>query len=142
MAKIGTMELFVFLIVAFFAIGPERLPKAARILGRALGRLKKEYTSAKNELLGGVDEFKSVGDDLKSVKKTFQQAMTDAEHGVSKQGDEIQKKIAGRKTKAKATVTDEAATPASETESETPKPAEAERRNDAPAQTASENEKQ
>ena len=41
MAKIGTMELLVFLIVAFVAIGPERMPKAAKALGRALGQLKK-----------------------------------------------------------------------------------------------------
>ena len=35
MAKIGSMELIVILIVAMLAIGPERMPKAARTLGKA-----------------------------------------------------------------------------------------------------------
>ena len=41
MAKIGSMELIVILIVAMLAIGPERMPKAARTLGKAVGSFKK-----------------------------------------------------------------------------------------------------
>lgn len=40
MAKIGSMELIVILIVAMLAIGPERLPKAARTLARRSARSK------------------------------------------------------------------------------------------------------
>ena len=41
MAKIGSMELIVILIVAMLAIGPERMPKAARTLGKTLGSFRK-----------------------------------------------------------------------------------------------------
>lgn len=48
MAKIGSMELIVILIVAMLAIGPERLPKAARTLGKA-GRLVQKIHERRDE---------------------------------------------------------------------------------------------
>ena len=50
MAKIGSMELIVILIVAMLAIGPERLPKAARTLGKAVGSFKKYMNDATSDL--------------------------------------------------------------------------------------------
>ena len=100
MAKIGTLELFVVILIAFFAIGPERLPKAARMLGSAMGKLKKEYNAAKKELLDGTEEFKSIGDELKSVKKTFATSMSDAEHRINRQGQDIKNKLTDKKNDA------------------------------------------
>ena len=50
MAKIGTMELLVILLVALFAIGPERLPKAARALGKAVRDCRRYMDEASLEL--------------------------------------------------------------------------------------------
>ena len=102
MAKIGTMELLVFLIVAFFAIGPERMPKAAKALGRALGQLKKEMNSARDEILGGTDELKSIGDDLNDVKKSLQKTVTDAGQDMNEKEKQIQEKLSGTKRKRTA----------------------------------------
>ncbi len=66
MAKIGTMELIVILIVALFAIGPERLPRAARVLGRSLRDFRKymnEATSELREASAARDEVKAEIDD-------------------------------------------------------------------------------
>jgi len=46
MAKIGSMELIVILIVAMLAIGPERMPKVARKFGRMLRQFKKMMNDA------------------------------------------------------------------------------------------------
>ena len=64
MAKIGGMELLVILIVALFAIGPERLPKVARTLGRSLRAFKKSMGEATSELREVSDGFKEVTDEL------------------------------------------------------------------------------
>ncbi len=65
MAKIGTMELVVILLVALFAIGPERLPKAARALGRAVRDCRKYMDEAGREL-------KQTEQDLSQVKNEVQ----------------------------------------------------------------------
>ncbi len=65
MAKIGTMELVVILLVALFAIGPERLPKAARALGRAVHDCRKYMDEAGREL-------KQTEQDLSQVKNEVQ----------------------------------------------------------------------
>ena len=49
MAKIGSMELIVILIVAFLAIGPERMPKVARKFGRMLRSFRKMMNDASDE---------------------------------------------------------------------------------------------
>ena len=105
MAKIGTMELLVFLIVAFFAIGPERMPKAAKALGRALGQLKKEMNSARDEILGRTNELKSIGDDLNGVKKSLQNAVTDAGQDMNEKEKQIQEKLSGTKKKKNSKTT-------------------------------------
>ena len=71
MAKIGSMELIVILIVALFAIGPERLPKAARVLGRAVGSFKKYMNEATSELREVSEEFKDVTNEIASAQKTM-----------------------------------------------------------------------
>ena len=79
MAKIGSMELIVILIVALFAIGPERLPKAARVLGRAVGSFKKYMNEATSELREVSEEFKDVTNEIASAQKTMKDAFLDAE---------------------------------------------------------------
>ncbi|MBI1362650.1 MAG: twin-arginine translocase subunit TatB [Proteobacteria bacterium] len=54
MFDIGLAEVFVVLVVALFAIGPDRLPEAARALGRVIRKMRKvlgELRSALDEAL-------------------------------------------------------------------------------------------
>ena len=64
MAKIGSMELIVILIVAMLAIGPERMPKAARTLGKAVGSFKKYMNVASSDLREDRYEFRVVTDEI------------------------------------------------------------------------------
>ncbi len=47
---IGFFELCVIIIVALLVLGPERLPVAARALGRWFGKAQRAFTSVKNEI--------------------------------------------------------------------------------------------
>ena len=67
MAKIGSMELIVILIVAMLAIGPERMPKAA--LGKAVGSFKKYMNDATSDLREASDEFREVTDEIADAQK-------------------------------------------------------------------------
>ena len=88
MAKIGGMELLVILVVALFVIGPERLPKAARTLGRAVASFKKSMNDATSELREGSDEFKGVTDEIASAQKTMKNALLDADEEIKAAGRE------------------------------------------------------
>ena len=85
--------LIVILIVALFAIGPERLPKAARVLGRAVGSFKKYMNEATSELREVSEEFKEVSDELASVKKSVTEVLKDAEKEIEEAAKETDKAI-------------------------------------------------
>ena len=76
MAKIGSMELIVILIVAMLAIGPERMPKAARTLGKAVGSFKKYMNDATSDLREASDEFREVTDEIADAQKTVRKAFS------------------------------------------------------------------
>lgn len=99
MAKIGGMELIVILVIALFVIGPERLPKAARTLGRALASFKKSMNEATSELREVSDEFKVVTDEIAGAQKTMKDALLDADEEVKTTGREIDETLNGKKKK-------------------------------------------
>ena len=99
MAKIGGMELIVILVIALFVIGPERLPKAARTLGRALASFKKSMNEATSELREVSDEFKVVTDEIAGAQKTMKDALLDADEEVKATGREIDETLNGKKKK-------------------------------------------
>lgn len=84
MMKVGGTELLIILIVCLFAIGPERMPKVARMLGRSLAAFKKSMNEATSELREISDEFKDVTDEIAGVKKEMRKAIRDA-------GEELEK---------------------------------------------------
>ena len=102
MAKIGGMELLVILVVALFVIGPERLPKAARTLGRAVASFKKSMNDATSELREVSDEFKGVTDEIASAQKTMKNALLDADEEIKAVGREADETLNGKKKKKKA----------------------------------------
>ena len=60
-SKIGWGELLVVLLVALVLLGPEKLPSAARSLGRAIHSVKKYIREATEEM--------DISEDIQSVKK-------------------------------------------------------------------------
>jgi len=54
--SIGAPEILVILVLALLVLGPERLPQAARTLGRWVGELRRLTGSLQSEVQGVVDE--------------------------------------------------------------------------------------
>lgn len=64
---IGGNELLIILLLAAVVLGPERLARAARELGRFIRNVKNYFSSLSSELkseLDTLDEMKKVRDDL------------------------------------------------------------------------------
>lgn len=86
MGFIGFSELLLIFIVAFIVLGPEKMPEAARNLGRFVREIKKGMSSVDSSLKSEVDEVKkSVGlddiddiyKDISRVKQTSKKTMQD-----------------------------------------------------------------
>ena len=80
MFDIGGLELLLITVVVLLVIGPERLPETLRMLGLGLGRLRRSFTSVKNEIEKeiGMDEIKrqlhneSVMEEMKRIEREVQ----------------------------------------------------------------------
>jgi Tat protein translocase TatB subunit len=54
--NIGGGEVLIILIVALIVVGPQRLPEAARSIGKAMGELRRASSGFQNELRSVVDD--------------------------------------------------------------------------------------
>ncbi|MDQ3575197.1 MAG: twin-arginine translocase TatA/TatE family subunit [Actinomycetota bacterium] len=59
MGSIGPLEVLVVLVVALLVLGPEKLPGAARTLGRAIGEVRRYTTGFQNEMRDAFADPKS-----------------------------------------------------------------------------------
>lgn len=133
MMKVGGMEVVVILIVCLLVIGPERLPKVAKTLGRSLAAFKKSMNDATSELREVSDEFKEVSNEISDVQKTMKKALNETLDVSDKTTKEAKKPAAKQpeaKTEAPAAKQPEAAAespaPAEETVAAEPAPQSAE----------------
>jgi len=86
MFDIGFPELVLVAIVGLLVIGPERLPEALRTLGLWLGRMRRSFTSVKNEIEKeiGMDEVRrqlhneAVMDEMKRIESEMRDTVDDA----------------------------------------------------------------
>lgn len=84
MLDIGGLELLLIAVVALLVIGPERMPEALRTLGLWLGRLRRSFTSVKNEIEKeiGMDEVRrqlhneSVMEQMKRIEEEVQNSVS------------------------------------------------------------------
>ena len=69
MFNIGGGEILVVLLIAMVVLGPERLPKAARDIGRAIAEFRRITTNVQSDLRDamGADEFRESMESLRSV---------------------------------------------------------------------------
>lgn len=50
MGSIGPLEILIVLVVALLVLGPQKLPDAARSVGRAIGEIRRYTTGFQNEM--------------------------------------------------------------------------------------------
>lgn len=84
MFDIGFSELFVIALVALLVLGPERLPKAARLAGLWLRRARAQWYSVKSELENELadDELKhSLRQARDQLQGEMQQLRDGVQHG-------------------------------------------------------------
>ena len=77
MFDIGFSEIVVIAVVALIVIGPERLPKTARMLGHLFGRLQRYV----NEVKADINREMEL-DELRRLKQEVKSAATDFERSV------------------------------------------------------------
>lgn len=86
-SKIGTGELVVILLVALFVVGPERLPKLGKAVGKAISGFKRYMNDVTDDLKESSEEFKDISSEVEKVRKdvtdTVRKAGSDLEKGVA-----------------------------------------------------------
>jgi len=75
---IGAPEILVILVLALLVLGPERLPQAARTMGRWVGELRKLTGSLQAEMQDVVDEvMRPVNDTATVATESFTSTFSD-----------------------------------------------------------------
>jgi len=77
MFDIGFSEIVVIGVVALVVIGPERLPKTARMLGHLFGRLQRYVNEVKSDISREMelDELRRMKRDVESAARDLQQSV-------------------------------------------------------------------
>jgi sec-independent protein translocase protein TatB len=93
MIDLGVSKLALIAVVALVVIGPERLPKVARMAGNLFGRAQRYMAEVKSEVSRQMDveEFKKLREDsvaaLKDVESSIQSTVQEANINLSDQAD-------------------------------------------------------
>lgn len=88
MFDFGLGELLLVGVVALIVLGPERLPQAARMAGRLVGKLQGFVNNVKQEL-----NTQAELDELRKVKQEFEAAASEFRDGIKDLGDDAQKNL-------------------------------------------------
>ena len=93
MIDLGVAKLALIAVVALVVVGPERLPKVARMAGNLFGRAQRYMADVKSEVSRQmeVEEFKKLREDsmsaFKDVENSIQSTVQEAEANLSDQAD-------------------------------------------------------
>jgi sec-independent protein translocase protein TatB len=121
MFGISSGELFFIAIIALIVLGPERLPKVARLAGMWVRRARNQWHSVKDEL-----ERELAAEELKRSLHDAQSALRDTEQKIRDGGAEAQREFEQMrdsvvsKADAEAPVVDDDAPSATTTTTPTP----------------------
>ncbi len=85
MIDLGVSKLALIAVVALVVIGPERLPKVARMAGNLLGRAQRYMAEVKSEVNRQVelDELKKMQEAATSAVKDVQSSVSQVESGLN-----------------------------------------------------------
>jgi len=78
MFNIGGGEFMIIALIALIVLGPQRLPEAARKVGKVMGDLRRISSGFQNELKSAMDETKSTSTPARDVLAPEPAASTDA----------------------------------------------------------------
>jgi sec-independent protein translocase protein TatB len=84
-------ELVVIGIVALVVLGPERLPKVARMAGHLFGRAQRYVSQVKVEIEKEIklDELKKIQEDMKQAASKAEHALYDAKSSVESESKSL-----------------------------------------------------
>lgn len=88
-------EIMVILVVALIVLGPERLPKVARTMGKWVGQIQRYVNRIKMDVNNSMEleELRELERKVKAeaeaLERTVQQAGNDINHQVQKLGKEL-----------------------------------------------------
>jgi sec-independent protein translocase protein TatB len=85
MIDLGLSKLALIGVVALVVIGPEKLPKVARMAGTLFGRAQRYINEVKSEVSREIEL-----DELRKMHTDMQQAASDVEQGISQNLSEVQ----------------------------------------------------
>lgn len=88
MFDFGFSELLLIGVIALVVLGPERLPKAARMAGSLLGRVQRTVSSVKQELSAQIEM-----DELRKAKSEFESAAESLRDGLGSTGESLRKDL-------------------------------------------------
>jgi sec-independent protein translocase protein TatB len=94
MIDIGITKLAVIGVVALVVVGPERLPKVARMAGTLFGRAQRYINDVKSEVGREIEleELRKMHKDVEAaasdISQGFTKEMSDAEHAINSAWDE------------------------------------------------------
>ena len=91
MIDLGVSKLALIAVVALVVIGPERLPKVARMAGNLMGRAQRYMAEVKSEVNRQVelDELKKMQEAATAAVKDVQSSMNQVESGLSDIGQNL-----------------------------------------------------
>jgi len=107
MFDVGFSEIVVIGVVALIVIGPERLPKTARMLGHLFGRLQRYV----NEVKADINKEMEL-DELRRLKDEVQGAARDLQQSVSSAATDVQSTLRSVETQLNSPAETSAATAA------------------------------
>ena len=91
MIDLGVSKLALIAVVALVVVGPERLPKVARMAGTLMGRAQRYLAEVKSEVNRQVelDELKKMQEAATSAMRDVHSSMKDAESSFTQTAQEI-----------------------------------------------------
>ena len=107
MFDVGFSELVLIGIVALVVIGPERLPKVARMAGHLLGRMQRYVNDVKADINREIQL-----DELKKLRADVQDTARNLEMNIRSEMQTVETAVSGHVHSAQAALDDLAATPA------------------------------
>ena len=88
MIDIGLTKIALISVVALVVIGPERLPKVARMAGTLFGRAQRYINEVKSEVSREIEL-----EELRKMQKEMQEAATSVEQTIAKNVSEMQAEV-------------------------------------------------
>ncbi|MBI3148104.1 MAG: twin-arginine translocase subunit TatB [Betaproteobacteria bacterium] len=95
MFDIGFSEIALIAVVALVVVGPERLPRVARMAGRMLGQVQRYVNSVKSEIDREmqIEELKKLQGELNSAAHSLETSLREGVQTVESQARQIETEV-------------------------------------------------